>query len=220
MRKIIIRSILMLVAFTIMLSCQKEELQPVSGIVTDPDGEEYAFKSMNDGRIWLLENLNYGIKGYKSTWYDYDPANAEIYGRLYNFDAAKAACEALGNGWQLPTNEEWAALAYAYGGYGYHYGTRWGSEYGEHGDAKAANKALRKNGSSGFSALLGGMYAGGQYFCLNETGFYWSSTGTGRTANSVFVYKFRSGDRPLIRGIGRMNEWYSCRCVRDRDGEI
>ena len=44
-------------------------------------------------------------------------SNCEEYGRLYTWEAAKRACESLGKGWRLPTDEEWKVLANSVGGY-------------------------------------------------------------------------------------------------------
>ena len=53
----------------------------------------------------MAENLNYETTD--SWWYDNDPVNGEIYGRLYTWDAAMSACPP---GWHLPSDDEWKQL--------------------------------------------------------------------------------------------------------------
>jgi len=53
----------------------------------------------------MAENLNYECHGSKC--YKNNPANADIYGRLYDFETAKKACPI---GWHLPTEKEWEEL--------------------------------------------------------------------------------------------------------------
>lgn len=81
------------------------------GSFTDPrDGKIYKTIEIGD-QIWMAENLKYDIPGSKC--YDDNPKNALIYGRLYDFDAAKNACPP---GWHLPSNEEWEKLINFAGG--------------------------------------------------------------------------------------------------------
>lgn len=60
------------------------------------------------GKIWMVQNMNYKVPD--SYCFDGDPDNCMKYGRLYTWEAAKAACEELGDGWRLPTMEESAEL--------------------------------------------------------------------------------------------------------------
>lgn len=68
------------------------------------------------GQTWMAENLNKATE--HSYCYDNDGANCDKYGRLYNWEEAKSACQSLG--WRLPTRDDWERLAVAVGGY--HYG--------------------------------------------------------------------------------------------------
>ena len=101
-------------------------------------------KRMLDGKLWTTENLSVPVPA--SYCYNDAEENCRRYGRLYTWDAAPRACQALGDGWRLPTNEEWRQL-----------GTRYGGLRLESADlGKAAFTALIAGGSSGFDAVLGG----------------------------------------------------------------
>ena len=71
-------------------------------------------KRMQDGRQWSTTNLDVDIDG--SYCYGDAPANCRRYGRLYTWEAAQKGCLSLGEGWRLPTNDEWRLLATRYGG--------------------------------------------------------------------------------------------------------
>ncbi len=87
---------------------------PKKGSVT-LKGENYSTIQYSAGGLtWMTKNLNYELP---DSWcYDNDPANCAEYGRLYTWEAAKKACQSLGNGWRLPTDQEWRDLAKRFGG--------------------------------------------------------------------------------------------------------
>jgi len=72
------------------------------------DGKMYSTSVIN-GRRWMRENLNHDVDG--SMCYDNIASNCTIYGRLYNWSAAKDVCP---GGWRLPTKEELSAQPYSF----------------------------------------------------------------------------------------------------------
>jgi len=78
---------------------------PVFGEMTDSrDGQTYQTVTLGD-QTWLAQDLNYEAD---NSWcYKDDPANCEIYGRLYDWEAAMTACPA---GWHLGSDEDWSTL--------------------------------------------------------------------------------------------------------------
>jgi uncharacterized protein (TIGR02145 family) len=152
---------------------------------------------------WTVENLNLDTP--PSYCYDDAQENCRRYGRLYPWDSAQRACLSLGQGWRLPTDDEWRRLAKRNGGV---------SEDSDD-QGKAAYAALLSAARPGFGALLGGgRSATGEYARLEAHGFYWTASEDG-PATAVF-YNFAKGGRALHRQReGEKQQAFSVRCVRD-----
>ena len=163
------------------------------------DNQTYKWVQLKDGKKWMAENLNYETS---DSWcYDNDDDNCIKYGRLYTWEAAKKACP---NGWRLPDDEEWKALANTYGGYFDFYSSS------DIGDPKATYKTLTDS-RDGFSANLGGAGDSNSFDLLNDYGFYWSST---EESNAyAWFYSFFKSMSQFSRGRTYKTSQYSCRCI-------
>lgn len=173
----------------------------------DPSGKIYNFVVLNR-KIWLAENMNYNT-GEGSWCYENKIENCQKYGRLYNWEGAKKACAALGNGWRLPTDEEWKTLAEFSGGY-YDYAS---AEYIK--DDKVGYQTLTIKGKDKFAALLGGYGLSDDYYInLGRSGPYWSATEVNK--DDAWHFVFKGEDLSLVRVYdGRKSEAMSCRCIRN-----
>ncbi|MDP9178326.1 MAG: hypothetical protein M3O61_11655 [Gemmatimonadota bacterium] len=162
----------------------------------------YSSRRMPDGKRWMTENLNVNTGG--SYCYEDAELNCRRYGRLYTWESAQRGCQSLGDGWRLPTNDEWRQMAKYYGG------VRDDSDDG----GKAAYQALFIGGSSGFNAIPGGGRASdGQYARLEAHGFYWTASES--DSASAWLYNF---GRALIlnrHSDGEKPRAFSVRCVRE-----
>ncbi len=159
--------------------------------------------TLADGRTWTMSNLD--VTDAASFCYADDEANCRRYGRLYTWAVAREACQTLGTGWRLPTDDEWRQLAQRYGGARGDDG-RLGSE---------AYEALLTGGRSGFGAVLGGGRSGeGEYARGDAHGFYWTATETS-PATAIF-YNFGKGSRGLYRQMeGEKVRAFAVRCIKD-----
>lgn len=159
-------------------------------------------RRMADGKEWTTGNLNVDVA--PSYCYNDSALNCRRYGRLYTWAAASRACDTLGDGWRLPTDDEWRQLARRYGGVS--------DDSGDKG--RAAFKALLSGGTSGFNAVLGGNRSDGQYARLGAHGFYW--TASENDARSAPFYNFGKGGQALHRQPqGDKQMAISVRCVRE-----
>jgi len=157
---------------------------------------------MRDGKLWLTGNLNIEIPD--SYCYADTEANCRRYGRLYTWESSKRACTALGDGWRLPTNDEWQRLAKYYGG------VRGDSDD----DGRAAFAALINGGGSGFNAVFGGgRDTVGQYARLEAHGFYWTaSESDGATA---WFYNFGQAKFLNRHPDGEKKRAFAVRCIKE-----
>src|ERR1700722_4198286 len=161
------------------------------------------FKRMADGKQWTTHNLN--VNTVPSYCYEDAERNCRQYGRLYTWGSARRGCQSLGDGWRLPTNDEWRQMANHYGGI-----------RGDSDDSgKAAYKALLIGGSSGFNAVLGGGRSDdGQYARWEAHGFYWTASESD-SAGACF-YNFGKGGLSLnLQSGGEKTRAFSVRCVRE-----
>lgn len=160
-------------------------------------------RRLEDGKRWTTRNISANIS--PSYCYDDTEANCRRFGRLYTWESAPRACEALGRKWRLPTDADWRKLALAYGGVSADSTDR----------GKAAFHALMTGGRSKFDAVLGGgRGADGKYGRLDAHGFYWTSSES--SPEIGWLYNFGKGGPGLHRQDG-MEKTYaaSVRCVKD-----
>jgi uncharacterized protein (TIGR02145 family) len=177
-------------------------LAPVSASCSK-SGSAPSFRQMADGKRWTVENLNVNVAS--SYCYEDVESNCGRYGRLYTWESAQRACRLLGDGWKLPSADEWKQLATAYGG----------SSDTSNDDGRAAFTALQIGGDSGFNAALGGNRAtDGKYERSEAHGFYWTASAT--DPGTAIFYNFGRGGQALHRqNAGQKDMAISVRCVRE-----
>ena len=184
-------------------------LNPKEGTVTH-QGDTYQWKVMLDGKKWLTSNLK--VWTLDSWCYKNDSAYCEKFGRLYTWEAAKEGCSALGEGWRLPTDEDWKELANLLGGYeDVAYCAKW-RKYTPIGDPQKAYRQLIKGGAIGFEGLEGGYRTTeGKFTNANYTGYYWTST---EGKDPGFAYKYGLYNNKLYWSCSEQIEGVSVRCVK------
>jgi uncharacterized protein (TIGR02145 family) len=157
---------------------------------------------MADGKEWTTANVN--VVDSASYCYEDAERNCGRYGRLYTWESAHRVCKLLGDGWRLPTDDDWRQMANRYGGLGNDSGAK----------GKSAYAALVIGGTSGFNAVLGGNRSNGKYERLEAHGFYWTAS-EANSATAVF-YNFGKGSQALYRQPeGEKQMAISVRCVRN-----
>jgi uncharacterized protein (TIGR02145 family) len=199
----LIRAWAVSIALSFALESTSASLGRLSAQVRQASGALPSAKRMADGKQWMTENLN--VKTDLSYCYDDAEPNCRRYGRLYTWESARRACQSLGDGWRLPTDDEWRQLAKRYGGV---------SEDAED-KGKAAYKALLTGGGAGFNAVLGGGRSEeGQYARLEAHGFYWTASEIDPTIG--WSYNFGKGGQALHRQSGlEKQRALSVRCLKE-----
>ena len=121
---------------------------------------------VKNAKQWIKASKN---KKAAFCYYDHDPKNGAIYGKLYNWYAVKDSRGLAPKGYHIPNDAEWTVLAEFLGGE-YVAGEKLKSTSGW------ANGGNGDN-SSGFNGLPGG-YCGydGLFASMTEDGYFWSSS--------------------------------------------
>jgi uncharacterized protein (TIGR02145 family) len=184
----------------------------ITGKFNDPrDGQIYNTVEI-DNQTWFSENLNFETTN--SWWYDNDPANGDIYGRLYTWDAAMTACP---TGWHLPSDDEWKELEIYLGmsqaeadnieWRGTNQGKQMKSTSGWNANGNGIN-------SVGFTALPGGYrFNDGSFQHLGERGTFWSSSES--SGSSAWYRNPSFNEDQVYRNNFNTANGYSCRCIKD-----
>lgn len=129
-------------------------------------------------QIWTTKNLN--VTTYRdgtpiSGWVDYEnnPANGDIYGKLYTGDIIKNLRGLAPEGYHIPTDAEWTILTDYLGGLAVA-----GGKMKSTGTSLWNAPNTGATNESGFTALPGGFLQGFNYAFNNKslTGYFWSST--------------------------------------------
>jgi uncharacterized protein (TIGR02145 family) len=180
-------------------------------------------------QTWMCENLNVDtyrngdpipevkdeIKWYRLTtgawcYYNNDPANGEIYGKLYNWYAVNDPRGLAPDGYHIPTDAEWTELETCLGGYKVAGGKLKSTGTVEGGDGLWLSPNTGATNSSGFSGLPGGCRSkDGSVYIIRAGGYWWSSTENGAW------YHLNYFDALLKMHYFFKDEGYSVRCVRD-----
>ena len=136
--------------------------------------------------------------------YDDESSNCEKNGRLYTWQQASLACAALGNGWRLPSLEDWTGLL-----------SELGDGYGTYGigspDVGNPKDSYTKMMASDWQPTLGGFKDGKKPRGLNKEGIYWSVD----SANDYDALSFSFSKYGVIKKPMDKKSSLSCRCVKD-----
>ena len=142
-------------------------------------------------------------------YYNNDPANGSLYGKLYNWYAVNDPRGLAPAGWHVPTDAEWTTLSNTLGGDAVAGGkmkvagtTRW----------TAPNTGA--DNSSGFAGLPGGYRNNdGTFNDVGNDGYWWSST----EFNATFAwYRGLNYTNGFIgRNFSNKKNGFSVRCLRD-----
>jgi len=146
------------------------EIEIYKSFTDSRDGKTYKAVTIGE-QTWMAENLNFYMEGSKC--HGNNPENCEIYGRLYNWTAAKKACPP---GWHLPSNAEWDALYRTADGTSGDQSPYKSETAGIYLKAKSGwNSSGNGEDYYGFAALPGGSFVG-KFQLLGDNGYWWSAT--------------------------------------------
>ncbi len=198
--------------------------------ITDFDGNVYQTVT-NCNQTWMKSNLN--VSRYKNgdvipqvtnpaawaslttgawCYYNNDPINGPLYGKLYNWYAVNDPRGLAPTGWHIPTINDWGTFKACLGGAGA-IGVA-GASMQETGTAHWQSPNTIATNLSGFTARAGGQrYETGTFDKIRDTGFWWYSTQL-NLANAL-VRVLYSNDGNTWDGNLKKEYGLSVRCIKD-----
>lgn len=189
-----------------------------SQTVTDIDGNIYNTVEIGT-QIWLqsdMKVLHYpdGSPIIEVWSYNDNDSLANIYGRLYTWDAAmnystvektQGICP---NGWHIPSDDEWSTLGNFLGG-----DLIAGGKLKESGSTHWNSPNIGATNESGFTALPAGEYDDTHYQFLNLYNVIWSST---EASSSYAKYRYLSNESESLNTYTYFKDFrYSTRCIKN-----
>jgi uncharacterized protein (TIGR02145 family) len=142
-------------------------------------------------------------------YYNNNPANGAIYGKLYNWYAVNDPRGLAPEGWHIPTDFDWTTLENCLGGTSVA-----GGKMKTTGTTRWTTPNTGATNESGFAGLPGGFRNnGGSFFNVGNLGYWWSATENSTTNAWDRNLLYTSGT--LFRGDDSKARGFSVRCLRD-----
>ena len=229
MKKFLTKFLLVLaIGFTLLQSCSKKD----DNTTSSPINSNFQTVTIAT-QTWMLKNLD--VDHYRNgdpipqvtdpsvlqalttgawCYYNNDPANEAIYGKLYNWYAVNDSRGLAPTGFHVPTSTEWGTLINfldptANGG------TSINNVAGDKMKATtgwASYSGITNTNSSGFTGLPGGEF-NGPFYGITYGGYWWSSSEYSST--SAWMCALNYYNSIAYKNVSNMPSCFSVRCLRD-----
>jgi uncharacterized protein (TIGR02145 family) len=211
-KAIIILSVFLLIIVS--HSCKKDatenEPTPIvpaetnTGVFTDSrDSKVYKWVKIGN-QTWMQENLAYNANG--SWFYNDDPSNGSIYGKLYSW---QMACNSCPSGWRLPTVNDFNILINFLGGEDVA-----GGKMKSTGTSMWESPNTNATNSSKFTALpAGGRGYNGGYNSQGRSIAFWTFTSVNLNKATYFNLWYNTED--MLNYDYDKNSGFSVRCIKE-----
>jgi uncharacterized protein (TIGR02145 family) len=214
-------------------SCSNEETKTQNNTASRPTVPVMANEVQIGNQIWMTKNLN--VSRYRNgdpipqvtnptqwanlttgawCYYNNDPANGPIYGKLYNWYAVIDPRGLAPAGWHVPSDAEWTILTTFLG-----FTDVAGAKMKATGTLEAGTGLWKSpnasaTNSSGFSALPGGTRSFiGLFSNVGFNGYWWSSSEYDNT-NVWYGYLFYTNGS-AYRNYAQKVNGFSVRCIKN-----
>lgn len=211
------------IAALLLSACEKEDPNSVYGTFKDPDDGKTYRTIVIGGLEWLVDNMNKGKMINSSQpqtdndevekyCYDDDAKNCDRFGGLYTWDEAMGYADEPGvqgicpTGWWIPTDANWKELEMTLG-----MSNQEANETGWR--SLDVGDKLKPRGSSNFAGRLSGhrFHADGNFYGLNQSGSWWSSTSE---PTHAWRRTLGADEGGVYRALSSKQYAFSVRCVR------
>ena len=217
------KNVILVMIMVLIVGCSKDSVE-TPAIITDIDGNVYNAVVIGK-QTWIKTNLNVSkyqdgtpipevtdpnqwAKLTSGAWcyYDNDPANGEIYGKLYNWYAVHDARGLAPKGYQIPTDEQWSTLTTFIGSVA-------GGKMKEIGTANWSSPNSEATNSTFFTGLPGGIIINdGTFYFIGDHGYWWSFTSIDSATAWNRSLGYNSGI--VCRSYDDKNYGFSVRCIK------
>ena len=142
-------------------------------------------------------------------YYNNDPANGAIYGKLYNWYAVNDPRGLAPQGWHIPTDAEWTTFSNSLGGESIS-----GDKMKTTGTSRWNSPNTGATNESGFAGLPGGYRSpSGTFYYVGNYGYWWSATQYYSTYAWYRRLYYNNGY--LYRNFDNKEIGFSVRCLKD-----
>jgi uncharacterized protein (TIGR02145 family) len=220
--------VLTIVLFSFLISCSDSGTNTDNSIQTVKIGnQDWMVKNLdvvvyrNGDTIPQVTDSSAWLKLKTGAWcyYNNDPANGAIYGKLYNWYAVNDSRGLAPSGYHIPTDNEWKTLEMALGmtqaeaDKNLWRGTNQGSKLKESGITHWTAPNSDATNETGFTALPGGYRNDGIFGLIGSNGVWWTST----EVDILSAWdRYLGNAYPTVdRGSYEKADGYSVRCVKD-----
>ncbi len=219
-----------LLLFSLLILCCSVSSEAEGPAIHHTDNEKYS--SVKIGiQEWMSENLNAGYfrngdpipeartaeawkeagQNGRPAWcyYDNEPENGKIFGRLYNWYAVSDPRGLAPEGWRIPGDRDWQILVNALMG-----PEEAGGKLKEAGTAHWIEPNAGAVNSTGFTARPGGCrdIHGAVFRYIGDVAFFWSATES--AAFTAWFWELYSSHSQVQRHFQNKQFGFSVRCVR------
>jgi uncharacterized protein (TIGR02145 family) len=148
-------------------------------------------------------------------YFNFDPANGVIYGKLYNWYAVNDPRGLAPQGWHIPTDDEWTTLGNFLGG-----NEVAGGKMKTTGITLWNTPNIGATNQSGFAGLPGGtlsFQSGSSANTLGQVGYWWSATeaSPGFDITKAWTRAVNYNSEKLFRNYDSKINGISVRCLKD-----
>jgi uncharacterized protein (TIGR02145 family) len=186
--------------YTYVTICKQQWMEQNLDVTTYRDGTVIPY--VDNATAW--NGLTTGAWCY----YNNDPANGAIYGKLYNWYAVNDSRGLAPQGWHIPTDAEWTTLGNLLGG-----NSAAGGKMKTTGTTRWTTPNTSATNESGYAGLPGGLRDyNGSFSNVGDDGYWWSATVKSADAWCRNLY-YTDGN--LYRIYHSMKSGFSVRCLRD-----